>query len=53
MYGSKTMIWKEEERSRIRVVQMDKIKSLLSIRRMDKSPKCKDNRIVWTGKKGG
>ena len=24
MYGSKTMIWKEEERSRIRMVQMNK-----------------------------
>ena len=35
MYGSGTMIWKEEERSRIRVVQMDKI-SFLGIRRMDR-----------------
>ena len=32
MYGSETIIWKEEERSRIRAVQMDKIGSLLSIR---------------------
>ena len=38
MYGSETMIWKEEERSRIRVVQMDKIRSLLGIRRMDRVP---------------
>ena len=36
MYGSETMIWKEQERSRIRVVQMDKIRNLLIIRRMDK-----------------
>ena len=35
MYGSDIMIWKEEERSRIRAVQMDKIRSLLGIRRMD------------------
>ena len=35
MYGSETMIWKKE-RSRIRVVQMDKIRSLLCIRRMDR-----------------
>ena len=32
MYGSETMIWKEEERSRIRAVQM------LGIRRMDRVP---------------
>ena len=35
MYGSKTMIWKKE-RSRIRAVQMDNLRCLLGIRRMDK-----------------
>ena len=38
MYGSETMIWKEEERSRIRAVQMDNLRGLLSIRRTDKVP---------------
>ena len=38
MYGSETIIWKEEERSRVRAVQMDKIRSLLGIRRMDRVP---------------
>ena len=38
MYGSETMIWKEEERSRIIAVQVDKIRSLLGIARMDKVP---------------
>ena len=38
MYGSETMIWKEEERSRIRAVRMDKIRSLLGIRKMDRVP---------------
>ena len=33
--GSKTMIQKEEEMSRITVVQMDKLRDLLGIRRMD------------------
>ena len=37
MYGSETMIWKEEEISRIRAVQMDKIRSLLGIRVMIES----------------
>ena len=35
-YGSETMIWRERERSRIKVVQMDNLKGLLDIRRMDK-----------------
>ena len=36
MYGSETMIWKE--RSRIRAVQMDNLRGLLGIRRMNKVP---------------
>ena len=38
MYGSKTMLWKEKEISRIRAVQIDNLKGLLSIRRMEKVP---------------
>ena len=37
MYGSETMLWKEE-RSRIKAVQMDNLRGLLGIRRMDKVP---------------
>ena len=37
-YGSKVMLWKEKERSRIRSVQMDNFKQLLGIRRMDRVP---------------
>ena len=37
-YGSETMIWREEKRSRIRVVQMDNLRGLLGIWRMDKVP---------------
>ena len=36
MYGIETMIWKEKERSRIRAVQMDNLRGLLGIRRMDR-----------------
>ena len=36
--GSETMIWKEEEMSKIRVVQMDNLRGLLGIRRMDRVP---------------
>ena len=37
-YGSETMIWREKERSRIRAVQMDNLRGLLSINRTDKVP---------------
>ena len=35
MYGSETMLWREKEGSRIRVVQIDNFKG---IRRMDRVP---------------
>ena len=38
MYDSETMLWKEKERSRISVVQMDNLRDLLGIKRMDKVP---------------
>ena len=36
MYGSETMLWKEMERSRVRAVQLDNLRGLLGIRRMDR-----------------
>ena len=36
MYGSETLLWKEKERFRIRVVQMNTFRGLLGIRRMDR-----------------
>ena len=38
MYGSKTMLWKEMERSIVRAVQVDNLKGLLGIRRTDNVP---------------
>ena len=38
MYGSETMLFKEKERSRIRAIQMDNLRELIGIRRMDKVP---------------
>ena len=38
IYGSETMLWKEKERSRISNVQMDNLRGLLGIRRIDKVP---------------
>ena len=35
---AETMLWQEKERSRIRVVQMDNLRGLLGIRRMDRVP---------------
>ena len=35
LYGSETMIWREKDRFRIRVGQMDNLRGLLDTRRMD------------------
>ena len=37
-YGRETIVWREKERSRIRAVKMDNLRSLLGIKRMDKVP---------------
>ena len=37
-YGSEKMVWREMEKSRIRVVQMNNVRGLLGIRRMDGAP---------------
>ena len=44
-YASETFLWKEKERSWIRAVQMDNLRGLLGIRRMD-SPECTDKGVV-------
>ena len=41
MYCSETILWKQKERSRIRAVQVDNIRGLLGIRRMDRVPKAR------------
>ena len=38
MYVSETMLWKEKERSRIRVVHMENLRDLLRIRKMNRVP---------------
>ena len=37
MYASETVLWKKE-RSRVRTVQMDNLRGLLGLRRMDRVP---------------
>ena len=37
-YSSETMIWKEKEKSRIRAIQMDNLRGLQGVRRIDKVP---------------
>ena len=51
MYDSETMIWKEKERSRIWDVQMDNLRGLLGIRRMN-IPECMDKGVVRCGEGG-
>ena len=50
MYGSEKMICKEKERSKIRVVPIDSLRSLLCIRRMDK---VLNKRVVRSVERGG
>ena len=38
LYGSETTLWKEKKRSRVRTVQVNSLRGLLGIRRMDRFP---------------
>ena len=49
-YGSETMIWREKERSRISAVQMDNLRGLLCIRRMDKVPNARIRKLCGVTK---
>ena len=49
-YGSETMIWREKEKSRIRAMQMDNLRSLLGIRRMDKCPNARIKKLYGVTK---
>ena len=51
VYGSETRLWKKEKRSRIRAIQMDNLKGLLGIRRMD-SPGITDKGVVLSEEGG-
>ena len=46
--SSETTIWREKGRSRIRAVQMDNLRVLLGIRRMDKVPNARGQFCVVT-----
>ena len=43
------MVWREEK-SRIRAVQMDNLRGLLGIRRMDKVPNARIRHLCWVMK---
>ena len=49
-FSSETMIWREKEWSRIRAVQMDDIRGLLGIRRMDKVPNARKRQLCGVTK---
>ena len=54
-YGSETMIWKDKERSSIRAVQMNNLRGLLGIKRMDKIPNVRVRElcgVTRVGRKG-
>ena len=49
--GSEIMIWKEKLKSRIRAVQIDKLRGLLGIWRMDKVPNARIKQLCGVTKK--
>ena len=49
-YVSETIIWWEKERSRVRAVQMDNLRGLLGIRRMDKVPNARIRQLCGATK---
>ena len=50
MCGSETMIWRERERSREKAVQVDNLRGLLGIRRMDRVPSPWKNELCGVAK---
>ena len=53
LYGSETMICREKDRSRIRVVQMDYLRGLLGIRRIDRVLNLWFRKLWWVAKGTG
>ena len=51
MYDSETMIGKEKERSRIRAVQIENLRFLVGIRRMDRVPNARIRELCGVTKK--
>ena len=49
-YGSETMIWRKKEKCRIRAVQMDNLRGMLGIRRMDKVPNARIRQLCGVTK---
>ena len=49
-YGSETMIWREKERSRTKIVQMDNFRSPLGVRRIDKVPNARIRQLYGVTK---
>ena len=47
------MLWKEKERSRVRAVLMDNLKSWLGIRKMDRVPKARITKLCRIEKEVG
>ena len=51
IYGSRTMYWKEKQRSRIRAVQMDNLRGLLGTMMMDKVPNALERELCGVTKR--
>ena len=52
-YGSETMIWRKKEKSIIWAVQMDNLRGLLGMRRLDKVPNARIKTVAWSDEGAG
>ena len=50
-YGNETMLWKKKERSRVKAIQMDNLRGLLGIRRMDGIPNARIRELCGVRKR--
>ena len=51
LYASETMIWREKEISRILAVQMDNVRGLLGIRRINRVPNARIRELCGVAKR--
>ena len=51
MYGSETMLWKEQARSRFRAGQVDNLRGLLAIRRIGRIPNARIRKFCGVKKR--
>ena len=47
MYGNETVVWRLKENSRVRDIQMDNLRDLLGVRRINRVLNAWVRRVMW------